>query len=204
MPVRAAVLDYGNVLSLEQEGESVRRLEGITGAEAALFATAYWRHRPDYDRGLVSGEAYWQRVGADLGVELDKERIRELVYEDAVSWIRLNDRMVAWLAALIAAGIPTAILSNMARDTWELVGPRFDGVTCLTLSFEVGAVKPEEAIYRRCLDALGVEPGEALFVDDRRENVEAARALGMEALVFEGEDALAAELRGRGLEWPLP
>jgi putative hydrolase of the HAD superfamily len=176
----------------------------LTGARAALFAEAYWRHRPDYDRGLISGAAYWQRVGADLGAQLSPERIGELVREDAMSWARLNERMVGWLNALVAAGIPTGILSNMARDTWELLGSRFDGLASLTLSFEVGAVKPERAIYLRCLEALGVEPAEALFVDDRRENVEAAQAVGMEALVFEDEDALAAELERLGLDWPLP
>jgi HAD superfamily hydrolase (TIGR01509 family) len=121
-----------------------------------------------------------------------------------MSWGRLNDRMIAWLRALVAAGIPTAILSNMARDTWELLQTRFDGVATLTLSFAVGLVKPEQAIYFRCLEALGVEPGEALFVDDRRENVEAARAVGMQAIVFEDEDALAAGLERLGLDWPLP
>jgi putative hydrolase of the HAD superfamily len=121
-----------------------------------------------------------------------------------MSWVRLNERMVAWLRALVAAGIPTAILSNMARDTWELVGSRFDGVASLTLSFEVGAVKPEPEIYLRCLEALGIEPAEAFFVDDRRENVDAARELGMEAVVFEGEDGLAAAVKELGLDWPLP
>ena len=169
------------MLSLEQEGESVRRLEGLTGAEAALFAEAYWRHRPAYDRGLVSGDVYWRRVGGELGVELSAVRIVELVREDAVSWVRLNERMMTWLLA-----------------------PRFGHVEHLTLSFEVGAAKPEPAIYLRCLESLGIEPAEALFVDDRRENVEAGRALGMEAVLFEGEDALAAELERRGLDWPLP
>jgi HAD superfamily hydrolase (TIGR01509 family) len=128
----------------------------------------------------------------------------ELVREDAMSWVRLNDRMVAWLRALIAAGLTTGILSNMARDSWELIGSRFEDVGSLTLSFEVGSVKPEPEIYRVCLESLGVKPAEALFVDDRRENVEAAKALGIDAVVFEGEDALAAELERRGLDWPLP
>ena len=176
----------------------------MAGAEAALFADARRRHRPEYDRGSISGEAYWQQVGADLGVELSAQRIRELVREDAVSWVRLNERMMRWLHALLDAGVPTAILSNMARDTWELARPSFDGVASVTLSFEVGMVKPEPAIYLACLSSLGAEPAEALFVDDRRENVEAARALGMEALVFEGEDALAAALEELGLDWPLP
>jgi FMN phosphatase YigB (HAD superfamily) len=118
--------------------------------------------------------------------------------------VRLNERMVVWLGALLAAGVPTGILSNMGRDTWELIGPRFAEVTSLTLSFEVGAVKPEPAIYLRCLESLGVEPAEAVFVDDRRENVDAARALGMEALLFEDEDRLAADLAQLGVGWPLP
>jgi len=126
------------------------------------------------------------------------------VREDAESWIRLNERMMRWLRALIDADVPTAILSNMARDTWELVGPSFGGVDSLTLSFEVGAVKPEPEIYLTCLSALGVDPAEALFVDDRRENVYAAAALGMRALVFEGEDRLGADLEQLGLGWPLP
>ena len=201
---RAAVLDYGNVLSLEQEGESVRRLEGLTGAEVGLFAAAYWRHRDAYDRGELTGDAYWRRVGEQLGVELADEKVAELVREDAASWQRLNERMVRWLRALVDADVPTAILSNMSRDTWEVVRPSFEGVGCLTLSFEVGAVKPEPEIYLACLSALGVEPGEALFVDDRPVNVEGARALGMHALVFEDEDALAAELERLGLGWPLP
>ena len=85
-----------------------------------------------------------------------------------------------------------------------MTSTRFAEVASLTLSFEVGAVKPEPAIYLRCLESLGVEPGEALFVDDRRENVEAARSLGMDAVLFEDEDSLAAELQRRGLDWPLP
>jgi putative hydrolase of the HAD superfamily len=143
-------------------------------------------------------------VGGDLGVDLPRERIQELIREDSVSWLRLNDRMMRWLYALLAAGIPTAILSNMTADTWALAGRSFEGVAVVTLSYEVGAVKPEPAIYLACLSALGIGAGEALFVDDRRENVEAARALGMQALVFEGEDALAAELKRLGLDWPLP
>jgi HAD superfamily hydrolase (TIGR01509 family) len=126
------------------------------------------------------------------------------VREDAASWQRLNDRMMRWLRALIDAGVPTAILSNMARDTWELARQSFEGVDSLTLSFEVGAVKPEPEIYLACLSALGVHPEEALFVDDRLVNVEAALALGMQALVFEDEERLGAELERLRLNLPLP
>ena len=195
------------MLSLDQEGESVRRLEGLAGAEAERFAEAYWRHRDDYDRGALSGLEYWGLVAADLGVELAPRRVEELIREDAQSWLRPNERMVAWLRALVAAGVPTGLLSNMGRDTWAAAQPAFDwleGLACTTLSFEVGRIKPEPEIYLECLAALGAEPGETLFVDDKPANVEAARQLGIEAVVFEDADALAAELRRLGAPVPLP
>ncbi|HET7573760.1 MAG TPA: HAD family phosphatase, partial [Solirubrobacterales bacterium] len=201
--IEAVVLDYGNVLSLEQEGEAVTRLEGLTGAEATLFAEAYWRYRDDFDRGVLDGAAYWRSVAADLGVDLSDDRVAELVREDAQSWVRLNERMVAWLWSLVDAGVPTAILSNMARETWELAGPPLEGVPA-TVSFELGVIKPEPEIYHACLARLGVEPREAVFVDDRPVNVEAARQLGMQAFVFVGADELRAELEASGFPFPLP
>jgi putative hydrolase of the HAD superfamily len=78
--------------------------------------------------------------------------------------------------------VPTAILSNIPRDVWHyLEGQhawiRIPDVT--TLSFRLGAVKPDPALYCRCLEALSVEPSKALYIDDREENVAAALRLGI-------------------------
>lgn len=53
-----------------------------------------------------------------------------------------------------------------------------------TLSFRVGVRKPSAAIYRAALEAAGVAPGEAAFIDDRPANVAAARALGIDAVQY--------------------
>ncbi len=156
---------------------------------------------------MLDGETYWPLVAADLGVELGRDRIEELIREDSESWLRLNDRMVDWLVRLVASGAPTAILSNMGSDVWRLARKGFgwlDGLTQVTLSFEVGSIKPEPEIYLSCLAGLGVEPGDALFVDDRRENVEAAARIGMRAILYDGEDRLAEELTALGAGLPLP
>jgi FMN phosphatase YigB (HAD superfamily) len=60
-------------------------------------------------------------------------------------------------------------------------------------------VKPEPAIFRHALARIGAEPGACLFIDDNEHNVEAARALGIEAHRFTTPEALADELRARGL-----
>ena len=64
------------------------------------------------------------------------------------------------------------------------------------MSCEVSVCKPDPRIYELCLSRLGVEPGEALFIDDRVENIEAAAALGLQTVHFTG-DHLLAEIRAR-------
>jgi HAD superfamily hydrolase (TIGR01509 family) len=63
-------------------------------------------------------------------------------------------------------------------------------------SCEHGIIKPDPAIYRLCLEALGCEARRTLFFDDRPANVEGARKVGMQAHVFESAAQAATIVRG--------
>ena len=67
-----------------------------------------------------------------------------------------------------------------------------------TFSAEVGLVKPDPGIYRHSLAGLGVEPEEALFVDDRESNIVGARAVGMFAIQFHSPAQLRDDLTKLG------
>ena len=56
-------------------------------------------------------------------------------------------------------------------------------------------VKPNADIYEHLLREYGLEPEECVFIDDRAENVEAARALGMKGIVFAGYEQACEELK---------
>jgi putative hydrolase of the HAD superfamily len=71
------------------------------------------------------------------------------------------------------------------------ISRHFDG---LILSYEVGAMKPDEPIYRAALKKAD-NPDTAIFIDDLPENVIAAERLGIRALLFQGEPHLRAKLR---------
>ena len=74
----------------------------------------------------------------------------------------------------------------------------FDDIVC---SAEVGMAKPEPAIYALAAERLGLEPCQCVFVDDLDTNVEAARRVGMQAVLFrldKGDD-LRAQLRALGI-----
>jgi HAD superfamily hydrolase (TIGR01509 family) len=67
------------------------------------------------------------------------------------------------------------------------VTARFDAVV---VSYEVGCAKPDPAIFQLTLDRLRVAAADALFVDDRLENLEGARRVGLKTLHFAGPEAI--------------
>lgn len=94
--------------------------------------------------------------------------------------IRVQQRLIKFAAELREQGIKTAVLSNMAtpvafvfRHSPEL--KQFDPVI---ISCDVGMRKPEPEIYKLMLQKLGLQAEECIFVDNRSDNIAAAKALG--------------------------
>jgi HAD superfamily hydrolase (TIGR01509 family) len=66
-------------------------------------------------------------------------------------------------------------------------------------SHELRARKPEREAYLKVISALGLAPAECVFVDDDPANVEAAREVGMRAVLAEGTPSVEAGLRAMGV-----
>ena len=123
------------------------------------------------------------------------ERIAEM---ETLMWLRLNPEALALAREIKAQGVRIAILSNMPHDLLAYVRREYDWLDEFEVkiwSCEFGVTKPDLAIYRTCLDALGCDAERTLFFDDRPNNVEAARELGMEAHIFESAEQARAIVR---------
>jgi putative hydrolase of the HAD superfamily len=133
---------------------------------------------------------------------MDANTLQALIDADTKVWTQPNVEMMEWAERLNRAGIKTGILSNIG-DAMELgVRGRFpvlDGFTHHTFSHRLGIAKPDAAIYRHAVDGLGVASSEILFVDDREENIAAARAAGMVAVQYLGHAGFVAEMKRLGL-----
>jgi putative hydrolase of the HAD superfamily len=195
--VRAVILDYGNVLCNPPALEEMRGMAEILGVEAEGFLEFYMPTRGPYDRGDLTPAAYWTKVAEGTGVRLNDELIEKLRKQDMEMWSSINLEMVEWAGHLRSVGLKTAILSNMESDMAAHMRKNFRWMSNFdshTFSCEVRMIKPDEAIYRHCLQSLGVPASETLFVDDREENVEGARRVGLTAIRFESAGQLRDEL----------
>ena len=66
----------------------------------------------------------------------------------------------------------------------------FDRMDGIVVSGHEKISKPDERIYRLLLDRYGLKAEESVFIDDRPANIEAARRVGMQGIVYTGMDAL--------------
>jgi putative hydrolase of the HAD superfamily len=207
MALRAVIFDYGMVLSTAQEPQAYENLKNITGLDTKALDEHYWRHRHSYDLGFLNGTTYWQQISDDAGLSLTGTEIERLIENDVLMWSTLNEQMLTWVYAVQDAGFRIAILSNMGEDLLKYMRQEFGWLGRFdhhTWSCELNIAKPDPAIYLHTCDKLGVKPEEALFLDDKPENIAAAESVGIEAIQFSTVDALREELDRRGLLAVLP
>ncbi len=111
--------------------------------------------------------------------------------------------MAAIVAALAAAGVPLFAITNFSAEFWApfraAEAALFDRFAGILVSGEERLVKPDPAIYALAMARFGLAPGEALFVDDRLENVAAAEAAGLIGHLFHDAATLRAKLERLGL-----
>ena len=104
---------------------------------------------------------------------------------------------VTILQTLHRRGVPLYALSNWSRETFPLALRRFDFLKLfrgMVISGEVGGIKPDPRIFRILLERHGIEPDDAVYIDDNPRNAEAAHALGIHGIHFTDPDELRREL----------
>ena len=109
----------------------------------------------------------------------------------------------ALVEALDSRGVPLFAITNFSADFWPPFRAREDDFfrrfRDIIVSGEVKLLKPDPAIYYLALDRFGLRPDQALFVDDRRINVEGAEAVGMRGHLFTDAEDLRRRLEAEGL-----
>lgn len=207
MALRAVIFDYGMVLTGQPNAEAHDALLRITGLPVDRFEDLYWADRHAYDEGKLTGVAFWQKLLNDAALDLGTEAVHELNRWDARMWTTQNPVMLQWQLQLKQHGLLTAILSNMGDSVLENMKREFDWLSrfdVLVWSYQLRMAKPDPAIYLHTLQQLGIRPDEALFIDDKQINVEAARNLGMLAIQFSTVECLRQDLIAARLDAAIP
>lgn len=200
-PIRHIVFDIGKVLIHYDPNLPYSRIIPDEAERRRFFdnvCTHDWNMEQDRGRGWAEAEAeiiarYPEREEQIRAFRLNWREMVPHAYEDSVTL----------MTGLIDAGHDVTMLTNFAADTFREARemyPFLDLPRGVTVSGEVGLLKPDVAIYQRHAADFGLDPAACLFIDDVTVNVEGARAAGWQAVQFLGADRLRANLKDLGVE----
>lgn len=195
-PIRAVIWDMGGVILRTTDWSLRSQWEDRLGLPRMQLTRLVFEG--EVSRRATLGQAtddeVWQSVAEAL--QLDPPT-RDRLRRDYFAHDRVDDALMGFIRDLrrrVRVGMITNAWPDIRRYLVEVfkIADAFDP---LIISAEIGIAKPDPRIYRLALDQLGVQPAEALFVDDFEDNVAGARWLGMQALRFTSTPQAMAAVR---------
>ena len=193
--IKAIIFDFGRVISAQKPLSLFHRYEDELGLEpgtinSVMFDSQAWQKALV---GRKTVEEFWYEIGPELGLnsheEIDAFRNRYWADENInTNVLKLIQKLHGHYRLAVLSNAPPG-LSQWLAD-WRILD-FFDLVFC---SGDEGVVKPDAMPFEVTLERLGVQPGEAVFIDDTMENVEAARKLGLHGILFTTAEELEDEL----------
>ncbi len=198
--IKNIIFDVGNVL-LSFEWDAYLESFGfpketLAAVKRATYPNSDWEER---DRGVLSPEEYFQ-LFLKRAPEYEAQ-LRQVIDREGDS-LRLFDYSKTWIQYLQSKGYRVYLLSNISEHMLPSFYEKMDflpGLDGAIFSCEVKMLKPEPEIYQALFTTYGLRPEECVFMDDRQENVDAAKAQGMGAFVFTDFPAAAKELEKYGI-----
>jgi 2-haloacid dehalogenase len=198
--VRAVVFDVGNVLYDWDIRHLYRKLIADPD-ELEWFVSNVvsqsWHFQHDEGRDL-----------ADTSAELIAQypQYRDLIELYGPRWLETVSGpvpgMIELVEELAAAGVPLFAITNFSHEFWPrfaATAPIFDRFRNIIVSGDERLVKPHRPIFDLAMQRFGLAPGEALFIDDRTENVAGGEVSGLVGHLFDGVGPLRARLVTMGL-----
>jgi epoxide hydrolase-like predicted phosphatase len=203
MAIKAIIFDLGGVLLRTADfsprdhlaarlGMNRRELEGfIFGGESGEQA----------QRGEISVAEHWENLRQKLNCSTQD---LQAMLDEFFAQDELDQALISYVRELHQT-CKTALLSNAWGDMRQVIAERWhfeDAFDTMVISSEVGIVKPDPRIFHLTLAKLGVQPDQAILVDDMSRNIEGAQAVGMQAIQFQTvpqvKDELERLLNGSG------
>jgi len=200
IPITAVLFDFGHVIASFDLERMVRNLADASGSTPAAIRGFMADVRDlalQYESGSLTSDQFFLYVKTKTGLGIDRDRFRE-AYCDIFTPIPGTHEIIRALKPRYRLGL----VSNTSEWHFEYgvrpveVFPLFDTVT---LSYEVGAMKPDPAVYHDALRKLGLPAAGCVYIDDIQVNVDAAERLGMRAFRYIDHSTLLRDLASAGI-----
>ena len=193
--IKTVIFDIGNVLT-DFAWQEMYKEKGLAGESydrvaKATVQSSYWC---ELDRGVMTFEEVMDKF-----VSFDKEMEDEIrrVLADTHGIVTGRSYAVPWVCSLKERGLNVYVLSNFSEKIWKDCKDALEFYEYTDggiISYREHLIKPDPAVYKLLLQRYGLRANECVFIDDLEENIETARTLGINGIVFENYEQAKNEL----------
>jgi HAD superfamily hydrolase (TIGR01509 family) len=187
------LFDIGRVLLDFDFETSLARLLPVEAANDGHERLKVLLERKDeFEAGRIAVDEFtrWalERLGSSAEADAFHHAWRNIFTPNEPMW-DVVERLLAGEHQLILFSNINGIHCPWIREQW----PRFDRFHGAVLSYEVGAIKPQAAIYRHALETFGLVGEETRYIDDMPANIEGGKAFGLRSWQYDLRDHAAFE-----------
>lgn len=200
--IKNIIFDMGGVLIDYNPEKTVR--EHFSKEHGEIFLREILRNQiwNDKDRGIIFPDEIMEKKRSVIPAEIF-DKASEMVH-NFYPYMPPFEKMCELVKELKEKGYGIYLLSNASSDFHERRSgipalQHFDGVI---ISADYKLLKPEKAIYETLFDKFSLNPSECFFIDDVQQNIDGARAAGMDGHCYSHGDVeiLRTALREKGIE----
>jgi len=199
--IRFLYFDLGNVLVHFTRERMCSQMGEVAGVDPEVVHNTIFEGRlqQDYELGRISSQAFFESFCRQTASRPDFEALSRA----AADIFSLNESLVPVVTQLRRNGHRLGILSNTCEMHWEHLLRRFpilrENFDVQALSYRIGAMKPDRAIFDAAVAAAGVEAAQVFFTDDIPGHVAGACTAGLDAVLYVSTPQLIEDLRRRGI-----
>jgi HAD superfamily hydrolase (TIGR01509 family) len=199
--IKAITFDLGGVYFPNGKATFIKALEGLGVAEPeakrVFLKSDEMNHR--YKMGTMSDDEYWTWATKEWDLNLSPKELIDLLVDS----YSVDEQVKNIVQSARKHGYKTLICTNNFPARINGLQERFgflDDFDVVILSYEVGAVKPSEEIFKELVKQAGVPAQSIVFADDDEEAVAGASKVGITTFLYEGFDGFIQHLKLLGVE----
>ncbi|MFA4981777.1 MAG: HAD family phosphatase [Candidatus Omnitrophota bacterium] len=193
------MFDLGNTLIKFDHNISAEKIAALSGLDTGKIYDIFFDSEitKDFEKGLIPPEEFHKRAASLIGFKMSYKDFAK-IWND-IFW---EDEGSCALARELKGSYRLFLLSNVNKLHFEYIRNKFDIIGIfdeIILSYELGSVKPERAIYDNVIKRAGGKKEGILYIDDREDLIKEAQMLGIESVRYEGADKLRETMKVRGI-----
>jgi len=200
--IKAIIFDFGNVICRFNNEIYLKKIAKLSGKKMEEIKKIVFENSnilKIFESGQISGQDFYQELSKMCDINVPYQELKTIYSKDKFSRIQGTKELIEKLRK----NYKVSLLSNTSEWDWDYmikVAPEILTFDTITKSYEIGAMKPSEMIFKDALKKLNLKPEECIYADDILEYVEMAKKIGMKAFQFTDAEKFKLDLKTLGIK----